>query len=176
MVALCFVTVLAYDTHLSWWALAIALLVPVLWTIPVGLIQGTTNIQLGLLNVFTEFIIGYMQPGRPLAMMLFKTYGYITMTQALSFLQDLKLGHYTKVPPRVTFFGQVIATLWSCVVQLVVLEYGLNHIPGVCTSEQPNNFTCQNVRVFFNASIIWGVIGPARIFSTGSLYVDLQWF
>ncbi len=41
-----------------------------------------------------------MQPGLPTAMMLFKTYGYITMYQALAFVKDLKLGHYMKVPPR----------------------------------------------------------------------------
>ncbi len=39
-----------------------------------------------------------MLPGRPIAMMLFKTYGYITMAQALYFLQDMKFGHYLKVP------------------------------------------------------------------------------
>lgn len=33
-----------------------------------------------------------MQPGKPNAMMLFKTYGYITMTQGLAFTQDMKLG------------------------------------------------------------------------------------
>lgn len=35
------------------------------------MIQAITNIQIGL-NVFTEFIISYMQPGKPLAMMSFK--------------------------------------------------------------------------------------------------------
>ena len=50
----------------------------------------------------TEFIIGYMLPGRPIAMMLFKTYGYITMAQALFFLQDMKLAHYMKVPVRIS--------------------------------------------------------------------------
>jgi len=39
-----------------------------------------------------------MQPGKPLAMMIFKCYGYIGMSQALYFLQDLKMGHYMKVP------------------------------------------------------------------------------
>lgn len=52
------------------------------------------------LNVLTEFIFGYIQPGRPLALMLFKTYGYITMSQALSFVGDLKFGHYMKYIPR----------------------------------------------------------------------------
>lgn len=81
----------AYPTHLSWWAFFIALLISVVWFVPLGIIQATTNIGIGL-NVFTEFIIGYMQPGRPMAMMLFKTYGYISMSQGLGFVSDLKLG------------------------------------------------------------------------------------
>ena len=31
-------------------------------------------------------------------MMMFKTWGYITMAQALLFTSDFKLGHYMKVP------------------------------------------------------------------------------
>lgn len=80
-----------YPTHLSWWAFFVALLVTVVWIVPVGIVQASTNVQIGL-NVLTEFIVGYMQPGRPMAMMLFKTYGYITMAQGLYFLQDMKLG------------------------------------------------------------------------------------
>lgn len=62
--------------------------------VPIGMVQAMTNIAIGL-NVITEFIVGYMTPGRPLAMMMFKTYGYMTMYQGLSFVQDLKLGHYS---------------------------------------------------------------------------------
>jgi hypothetical protein len=50
----------------------------------------------------------YMLPGRPIAMMLFKTYGYITMRQALAFAQDLKLGWYLKVPPKTMFMCQLV--------------------------------------------------------------------
>ena len=32
-------------------------------------------------------------------MMMFKTWGYITMAQALTFTSDFKLGHYMKIPP-----------------------------------------------------------------------------
>ena len=123
-----------------------------------------------------EFIIGYMQPGRPLAMMMFKTYGYITMTQALAFVQDLKLGHYMKVPPRLLFSAQTIATIWSCFVQIAVLQWALATIENVCDRHQANNYTCPGGRVFFNASVIWGLIGPARIFSPGQIYGGLLWF
>ena len=67
------------------------------YIIPIGMIQAITNQQLGL-NVITELIIGYALPGRPIAMMMFKTWGYITMAQALQFTSDFKLGHYMKIP------------------------------------------------------------------------------
>ncbi|KAF7795143.1 hypothetical protein EIP86_006291 [Pleurotus ostreatoroseus] len=67
------------------------------YIIPIGMIQAITNQQVGL-NVITELIIGYALPGRPIAMMMFKTWGYITMAQALQFTSDFKLGHYMKIP------------------------------------------------------------------------------
>ncbi|KAI9649692.1 hypothetical protein NHQ30_002273 [Ciborinia camelliae] len=175
MMAMALAAVCAYPTHLTWWALIIALLISLVWTIPIGIIYATTNIHLGL-NVFTEYILGYMLPGRPIALMLFKTYGYITMNQAHAFLSDLKLAHYLKIPQRPVFWGQLVATVWSCFVQLAVLEWALGHIAGICTSSQKNNFTCPGPRVFFNASVIFGLIGPQRIFSTGAIYGSLQYF
>lgn len=91
MMAIGLGVVLGYPTHLSWWAFFIALIISAVWFIPLGIIKASTNIDLGL-NVITEFIIGYMQPGKPMAMMLFKTYGYITMYQGMYFTQDLKIG------------------------------------------------------------------------------------
>lgn len=59
------------------------------------------------LNIITEYIIGYAYAGYPVANMCFKVYGYISMTQALSFVSDFKLGHYMKIPPRAMFNVQV---------------------------------------------------------------------
>lgn len=164
-----------YDTHLSWWAFFISLIIAVVWFVPCGMVQAMTNIQIGL-NVITEFIVGYMQPGKPMAMMLFKTYGYISMYQGLFFLQDMKLGHYMKIPPRVTFMAQMISCLWSSIVQICVMNWALGSISGVCQPDQKDRYTCPNGRVFFNASIIWGVIGPKRIFSGGQIYNPLMYF
>jgi len=61
MVAISLVTCLAYPTHLAWWAFLIALVIALVWTIPIGIVQATTNIQIGL-NVFTEFISKYIPP------------------------------------------------------------------------------------------------------------------
>jgi OPT family small oligopeptide transporter len=90
MIAVALVAILAFPTELTWWAFGLSLIIAGGFSIPIGIIQAITNIQIGL-NVITEFIFGYLQPGRPLALMMFKTYGYITMSQALSFVGDLKL-------------------------------------------------------------------------------------
>lgn len=76
---------------------------------------------------------------------------------------DLKMAQYMKVPPRTVFWGQLAATLWSCFVQIAVLFWAFANIDGICDKDQPNKFSCPNGRVFFNASIIWGVIGPQRV-------------
>ncbi|OWP05047.1 hypothetical protein B2J93_617 [Marssonina coronariae] len=175
MFALGLVTCLVWETHLSWWAFIVALLISLFFYLPIGIIQATTNVQIGL-NVITEYIVGYMLPGRPLAMMMFKMYGYITCNQGLYFTQDIKLAHYMKVPQRTTFWAMFIATLWSCIVQISVLNWALGSIEGVCRPHQANNYTCPNAGVFFTASVIWGAIGPRRIFGTDGVYHALSYF
>lgn len=86
-----------WDTHLKWWALIISILIGVFFTIPVGMLTAITNNQAGL-NVITEMIVGYMTPGRPVAMMLFKSYGYMMTYNCLQYTMDMKLGHYMKIP------------------------------------------------------------------------------
>jgi OPT family small oligopeptide transporter len=78
MIVLSLITVLSFPTNLTWWAFLLALGISTVFSLPIGIIQAITNNQIGL-NVLTEFVFGYIQPGRPLALMIFKTYGYITM-------------------------------------------------------------------------------------------------
>lgn len=175
MTGFAFASACAFPTGMKASSVVLSLVIAAVWTLPIGIIQATTNIQIGL-NVFTEFIIGYVQPGHPIAMMLFKTFGYITMTQALYFCQDLKLGHYMHVPQRSLFTAQLVATVWSCFCQLGTVEWALGHIKNICTSEASNYFTCDYIKTFYNASVIWGAIGPKHLFSGDAIYKDLQWF
>ncbi|KAI5917267.1 small oligopeptide transporter [Camillea tinctor] len=175
MIGLSFVVCCAWPTGFPWWAFAVGIVIPLIWTIPIGIIQAITNIQLGL-NVLTEFIIGYMLPGHPLAMMMFKNYSYLCMSQALFFAQDLKLGHYMKVPPRVMFFSQLAASVWSAIVQITVMNWALGAIPDICSEQQPDKYSCPGAEVFYTASVIWGAIGPSRMFNGDALYSSLQWF
>ncbi|ETW76341.1 oligopeptide transporter [Heterobasidion irregulare TC 32-1] len=169
------VAIEVWDTQFPVWAFVLSLVVAFFYTVPIGIIQAITNQQVGL-NVITELIIGYALPGRPIAMMMFKTWGYITMAQALQFTQDFKLAHYMKVPPRPMFFCQVVATVIAGTVQLGVQAWLFTNIEDMCSSDQPDGFICPSTQVFGTASIIWGVIGPARQFSHGQIYYALLFF
>jgi len=160
-------------------------------------------------DIIAQFIFGYVYPGKPIANLLFKMYGRISTVHALSFLSDLKLGHYMKIPPRCMYTAQVIfftlhgiliketqtvrgltliailahalqlvGTLVSGIVNLAVAWWMLASIENICDVESlnPNSpWTCPKFRVTFDASVIWGLIGPQRLFGRGGLYRNLVW-
>ncbi|XP_050248507.1 oligopeptide transporter 1-like [Quercus robur] len=180
MVGLALLTCEGFDGQLQlpWWGLLMACAVALIFTLPIGIIQATTNLQPGL-NVITEMIIGYIYPGKPLANVAFKTYGYISMAQALYFLSDLKLGHYMKIPPRAMFIIQFSGTLVSSTAYFCTAWWLLESIDNICNPDllpEGSPWTCPGDDVFYNASIIWGVIGPLRMFARLGVYPELNWF
>ncbi|KAK2640097.1 hypothetical protein Ddye_027892 [Dipteronia dyeriana] len=70
--------------------------------------EHVSGVQGPKLNVMSELVIGYIYPGKPLANLIFKIYSTTSMSQALGFLSDFKLGHYMKVPPKSMFIAQNI--------------------------------------------------------------------
>jgi OPT family small oligopeptide transporter len=175
MFVLGIISIEVWPTQMPVWAFVLALIISFTYVIPIGMIQAITNQQVGL-NVITELIIGYALPGRPVAMMMFKTWGYITMAQALTFTSDFKLGHYMKIAPRPMFWSQVIATVVAGTVQLGVQAWMFTNINDFCAPNQKDGFICPSTEVFGTASIIWGVIGPRLMFSKGQTYYPLVFF
>ncbi|KAM0846307.1 hypothetical protein ACQ4PT_055749 [Festuca glaucescens] len=164
--------------QLPWWGVLLACAIAFFFTLPIGIITATTNQTPGL-NIITEYIIGYLYPGRPVANMCFKVYGFISMKQALEFLQDFKLGHYMKIPPRIMFMAQVVGTLIAAFVYLGTAWWLMDTIPNICniellTADSP--WTCPADHVFYDASVIWGLIGPRRIFGDLGTYSAVNWF
>jgi OPT family oligopeptide transporter len=54
----------------------------------------------------------------------------------------------------------------------------LGSIHGICSDSLPADspWTCPSDRVFFDASVIWGLVGPRRIFGPEGNYGALNWF
>ncbi|KAJ7542017.1 hypothetical protein O6H91_10G085700 [Diphasiastrum complanatum] len=164
--------------QLPWWGLLFACSIAFIFTLPLGAIAATTNQLLGL-NVITELIFGYIYPGKPVANVCFKTYGFISMAQAVSFLADFKLGNYMKIPPRSMFLVQLIGTVIAALTNLTGAWWLLTTIPNICNVDllpYGSPWTCPGDTVFFDASVIWGLVGPKRLFGTLGLYKAMNWF
>jgi OPT family small oligopeptide transporter len=169
------VSIEIFPTRLPIWGALLALGLAAMLAIPVGMIQAITNQQVGL-QVMHELIAGYIWPGRPVANMIFKALAHVGTNQAVSFAADLKLGHYMKVPPRMMFSVQVVAAIIGCFVSTGVQEWMFANIQDICTPGQVNGFTCPSTNTLGTSSIIWGGIGPAKLFSPGQMYSGLLWF
>jgi len=128
------------------------------------------------LTVLAEFIMGYATSGRPLMVMMFKTIAGNTAAQGISYSSDQKFGHYLKVPPRLMFSGQVVASIFAIFSSIAAQNWAMGNIPDICSPHQKDRFTCPNLTIWDTSSILWGGIGPKRIFSAGGLYYPFVWF
>ncbi|KAI8064710.1 OPT family small oligopeptide transporter [Gongronella butleri] len=169
-----FAVLYAFPMNTPWWTMFLAMAICLVFVLPIGIITALTNQTPGL-NVLTEFIIGFAYPGHPIANVTFKTYGYISMVQCLMFVSDLKLGHYAKVPPRAMFNVQVVGTILAAFINLAVARWLMTSIDGFCT-EAGYPFTCPSTNTFYSASVIWGAIGPQRMFGPGQIYNPTLYF
>lgn len=174
--ALSIVMVEVFHTQLPVYGVFLALLIPAIYMIPCGIIQGITNVDANQLNVLSEFIGGYMFAGKPLANMVFKILSEDVVSQGIFFAQDMKLGHYLKIAPRTVFFAQGFAAVLGALTQAGVTLWMLGNIDNICSSDQADSFTCPNGRTVFSSSVIWGLIGPARLYSVGKIYSSLLHF
>ncbi|KAJ4265360.1 hypothetical protein NW762_004648 [Fusarium torreyae] len=161
-----------WDTHTSPGVIFYGLGLCIVFVIPVGIIKAMTGIEVTL-TVLAEFIGGSFVEGNALAMNYFKSFGYVTCAHAVMFSNDLKLAHYVKIPPRQTFFAQIIATFISTFVCVGVLNFQMTQIPGVCTEDAKWKMSCPSVNTFFTASVLWGTVGPSKIFGKNGLYTEV---
>jgi OPT family oligopeptide transporter len=113
---------------------------------------------------------------RPLANIISKILSTDVVGQGLYFAQDMKLGHYLKIPPRTLFFAQGGASILGALTQVGVTLWMLGNVSDICSADQANGFTCQNGRTVFSSSVIWGATGPARVYSFGKIYSGLPHF
>ncbi|KAG6382491.1 hypothetical protein SASPL_157837 [Salvia splendens] len=147
--------------QLPYWGVALAMTLAFVFTIPVGVIAATTNQGL---NVISEMIIGYLYPGKPLANVVFKTYGTISMSQAITFLSDFKLGHYMKIPPKSMFLVQLVGT--------VITSLSMD-LPGGRRVLQ--RLHCSGLYQEMNYFFLLGLVAPVPVWYFARKYPEKRW-
>ncbi|KAF9341006.1 hypothetical protein BGZ91_011410 [Linnemannia elongata] len=108
-----------YIKQLPWWGLLVALAMGWVLTLPICAMQAITG-SAPALNITTELVCGYILPGKPIANMAFKVYGYMTMYHIFNYLTmiliiDSQRGilNGTKDNPTGLWTGQRVGTFWG---------------------------------------------------------------
>ncbi|GAA5808032.1 hypothetical protein MFLAVUS_001414 [Mucor flavus] len=168
---------IAYANHsqLPWWGVIFAIVLSSILSLPLNLIAAVTGYGFGL-NVLTEMICGFVLPGYPIANMYFKTLGYNTMHQAGAMARDLKIGHYLKVPPRMTFLHQMLGTSIGCIFNYIVNHVITKNEREILLDPVGNQFwNGATPQIINSAAITWGAIGPMAMFGPGTQYYIFLW-
>jgi OPT family small oligopeptide transporter len=160
------------ETKTPVWGIFFVIAINFVFLIPFSVLFATTGVQLGL-NVLVELIIGYALQGNGVALMTLKALGYNIDGQADTFVSSMKLGHYSRIPPRSIFRAQIIGTVIQAFVFLGVVNWSMSNIENFCEPDQDAHFSCPNERTFYAAAVLWGVIGPKIVFS--GLYPTMQY-
>lgn len=161
-----------YPTNTPWWSIIVIIVICIFLIFPSAIIFSITGYELGF-NDIAIVVAGYMIPEHAIANMICRVYGWNVDAQAESLIGDQKLGHYAKIPPRALLRGQLLATLIQTLVTIGAYNVLVKSFPDLCASDQSNRFVCPFPNALYTATLVWGVVGPARMFST--LYPMLKW-
>ncbi|KAF9458297.1 OPT oligopeptide transporter [Collybia nuda] len=154
---------------LPWWALFVAMIFAILFVPIIGTLNATVGYAPSIENM-VQMLGGALVPGKPVANMYFDMYGYGSVVQALALLSDLKLGQYTKLPPRITFTVQTIGTVIGGLLSFVIMKTVLNAQRDILRDVQGTNvWSGQQVQSYNSAAIAWGALGKP-LYQTGTRY------
>ncbi|KAF8007415.1 hypothetical protein BT93_K1428 [Corymbia citriodora subsp. variegata] len=159
------------------WAFLLSAAVPLILILPRGIILATTGTTIEIGDL-CYLIIGYSYPGRPISTLTFPLFLQSIAAQATSFLAEFKLGHYMKIPPRSMLLAQIVGALLSTFVKLATMWWVLASVKNVCEPDKlpkSSMWTCPGIQQALTHTMIWGGVGPARMFRPGT-YGNLYYF
>ncbi|KAJ7606213.1 OPT oligopeptide transporter [Roridomyces roridus] len=161
----------SYGAHsqLPGWATLIALIFGFIMLPVIGTLYATVGYAPSVQDLM-QMLGAALVPGKPVANMYFTLYGYNSVTQAYALTGDLKLGQYTKLPPRATFLVQVIGSVVGGLLNFVIMKVVINAHREVLLDVQGTNiWSGQQVQSFNTAAIAWGALGKP-LYATGTRY------
>jgi OPT family oligopeptide transporter len=144
------------------------------FAVPLSFLSATTGTNLGL-GALIQVITGYMLPGNPNAFLFSQTLGSWALAgYGDNYVQDQKMAHYVKIPPRAVFRSQIGTIVITCFVAVATQNFILENVQGLCTPLQPSRFTCANDgHPLYASSLMWGLLGSERMFN--HLYPLFKW-
>lgn len=172
MLSIIFLEIYPLDTPI--WLTFILLGINLIFAVPLSFLSATTGTNLGLGSLI-QVITGFVLPGNPNAYLYGQTLGSWALAgYSDNYVQDNKLAHYSKIPPRAVFRSQISTIIITCFVAVGTQDFVMNNVDGICTADQPQKFTCANDGApMYANSLMWGVLGSDRMFN--AMYPLFKW-
>ncbi|KAF8147837.1 peptide transporter MTD1 [Crassisporium funariophilum] len=152
-------TIYTGHSGLPWWGLIVALIIAAIFLPFVVTVYAITGFVPNIQNL-VQILGAAMMPGSPQTNMYFTLYGFNTVDQARGLIRDLKMGQYTKLPPRVTFtvqcMGAVIGGLLNYIIMKVIIS---THREILLDVQGSNIWSGQQVQSFNADAVSWGALG-----------------
>lgn len=160
-----------YPTGMPVWVTIVILLVALAMLVPCMVLFATTGYYMST-NMLGTILGGYLVPGNGVACVFVRALGFCVEEEAETYVGDQKLAHYAKLPPRAVFRAQVIATFVQIFTTAGAMEvtHGLENF---CSWTQDSRFYCAWSHSIYSGTLLFGVVGPSRIFNT--LYPMIKW-
>ncbi|XP_012828598.1 PREDICTED: oligopeptide transporter 7-like [Erythranthe guttata] len=99
----------------------------------------------------------------------------VVLACVIAIFFTLPIGIITAITNQV-FMAQVVGTLIAAFVYLGTAWWLMETIPNICDTSSDTVWTCPGDHVFYDASVIWGLIGPRKIFGDQGTYGMVNWF
>ncbi|CCM02024.1 uncharacterized protein FIBRA_04100 [Fibroporia radiculosa] len=154
---------------LPWWALIVAIIIAALCLPFYGAMWAVAAFTPAISNMF-QMLGSALIPGSSQANMYFELYSSQTLVQAAGMLGDLKLGQYTKLPPRTTFSVQMAGTIVGALLNYVIMQTVVSSERTILLSNEGTRvWSGQQVQSYNANAILWGALGK-EIYGPGGPY------
>lgn len=167
--AMAMATVYTSGSGLPWWGLIVAIILASIFlpfVVTVYAITGFVPDSMSLVQIIGASIL----PGSPQTTMYFTLYGYNTVLQARGLIRDLKMGQYTKLPPRVTFTVQSVGAVVGGLLNYIIMKVLISAHRTILLDVQGSNvWSGQQVQTFNSDAVSWGALGNI-LYAPGGRY------
>ncbi|KAF7914799.1 hypothetical protein BELL_0070g00310 [Botrytis elliptica] len=120
-------------------------------------------------NNLSKMLAGLMLPGRPVGNMYFAAWSHNVIANTVNLSNDLKLGEYLKIPPRVMFLTQVYGTILGGFVNYVVMISIVNGNRELLSTGNGNSsWSGATIQAFNTNAASWAL--AKQLYKSGAKY------
>ncbi|KAJ7086088.1 OPT oligopeptide transporter [Mycena belliarum] len=151
------------------WSIIYFTLFSAIISVVLGFITATTGFNISI-KYAIQIMAAFIHPGTNAPVMYANLYGNSTSFQTLYLLQDLKLGQYTKLPPRITFAVQMAGSIVGAIFNYTMMRTIVaNNRAALVDPIGTRLWSGWIVQQYNSASIAMGALGK-ELFAFGKPY------